>query len=76
MPIFSDNQACIAVAKDPVAHRRTKHFDIRYHYIRELVSSGKVSIDYISTTDMIADVLTKPLPLAAFRRCIQGAYEL
>ena len=64
------------MARDPVAYRRTKHFDIRYHYIRELVSSGKVLIDYISTTDMIADVLTKPLPLTAFQRCIQGAYRL
>ena len=73
-PIFSDNQACISIAKDPVAHRRTKHFDIRYHYIRELVSSGKVTVDYINTADMIADVLTKPLPFTAFRRCIQGAF--
>lgn len=70
VPIFSDNQACILVAGDPVVHRRTKHFDIRYHYIRELVSTGKVSVDYINTTDMIADILTKPIPLAAFQRSI------
>jgi hypothetical protein len=70
-PIFSDNQAAIAISKDPIAHSRTKHIDVRYHYIRELVSSGKTVIDYIRTEDMAADALTKPLPLLAFKRCIQ-----
>jgi hypothetical protein len=70
-PIFSDNQAAIAISKDPIAHSRTKHIDVRYHYIRELVSSGKTVIDYIRTEDMAADALTKPLPLLAFKRCMQ-----
>ena len=71
-PIFSDNQSCIALAKDPIAHSRTKHIDVRYHYIRELVSFGKVAVDYIPTEDMKADILTKPLPFVAFKRCIGG----
>jgi hypothetical protein len=70
-PIFSDNQAVIAISKDLIAHSRTKHIDVRYHYIRELVSSGKTIIDYIRTEDMTADALTKPLPLLVFKRCIQ-----
>jgi hypothetical protein len=76
VPIFSDNQSCIALAKDPVAHSRTKHIDVRYHYIRELVSYGKATIDYMPTEDMVADMLTKPLPLTAYRRCIQGLFDL
>jgi hypothetical protein len=68
VPIFSDNQACIALAKDPVAHSRTKHIDVRYHYIKELVTGGKVSVDYCPTEDMTIDVLTKPLALQAFQR--------
>jgi hypothetical protein len=75
-PIFSDNQGCIALAKDPVAHSRTKHIDVRYHYIRELVAFGKTSVEYCPTEDMLADILTKPLPNTAYRRCIQGLLAL
>jgi hypothetical protein len=69
MPIFSDNQACIALAKDPVAHSRTKHIDVHYHYIKELVTRGKATVDYCPIVDMIADILTKPLTLQGFQRC-------
>jgi hypothetical protein len=71
-PIFSDNQSCIALAKDPIAYSRTKHIDVRYHYIHELVSFSKTTVDYIPTEDMKADILTKPLPFVAFKRCIRG----
>jgi hypothetical protein len=69
VPIFSDNQACIALAKDPVAHSRTKHIDVCYYYIKELVIGGKVTVDYCPTKDMTADILTKPLALQTFQRC-------
>jgi hypothetical protein len=72
VPIFSDNTACIALAKDPVAHARTKHIEVRYHYIRQLVSYGRTTLAYLQTKDMLADILTKPLPITAFRRCIEG----
>lgn len=75
-PIFSDNQGCIALARDPVAHSRTKHIDIRYHYIRELVAYNKVTIEYIPTEEMVADMLTKPLSLTALRRCTEGLFSL
>lgn len=76
VPIFSDNQAAIALAKDPISHSRTKHIEVRYHYIRELVTYGKTVIDYISTNEMVADILTKPLPLTAYKRCIEGLLSL
>ena len=41
VPIFSDNQACISLSKDPISHSKTKHIDVRYHYIRQLVTYGK-----------------------------------
>jgi hypothetical protein len=69
--IFSDNQACIAIAEDPIAHRRTKHIDVRYHYIRQLIGAGKARVSYLPTQDMLADVLTKPLPLPLLQRCIR-----
>jgi hypothetical protein len=76
VPIYSDNQGCIALAKDPIAYSRTKYIEVRYHYIRDLIAYGKATIAYYATTDMLADILTKPLPLAAFRRCIQGLMSL
>lgn len=72
VPVFSDNIACIALAKDPIAHSRTKHIEVRYHYIRQLVAYGKMTLTYLRTEDMLADILTKPLPITAFKRCIQG----
>jgi hypothetical protein len=68
--ILSDNQACITIAENPMAHRRTKHIDVRYHYIRQLISHGKTAVSYVPSADQKADVLTKPLALPAFRRCI------
>lgn len=62
--IFEDNQGCIALSGNPVFHKRTKHIDIRFHFIRERVASGEVEIQYISTEHQLADVLTKTLPKA------------
>jgi len=76
VPIFSDNQGCIALAKDPVAHSRTKHIDVRYHYIRELIAYQKATVEYVPTEAMKADMLTKPLSVTAFRRCIEGLFAL
>jgi len=73
-PIFSDNQACIAIAQDPASHRRTKHIDVRYHYIRELIAYGKATVDYIPTEAMVADILTKALGNIAYKRCLEALY--
>ena len=75
VPIFSNNTACIALTKDPVAHSRTKHIDVQYHYIRQLVAYRKTTLLYLRTEDILADILIKPLPITAFRRCIQGYLE-
>jgi hypothetical protein len=76
IPILSNNQGCIALAKDPIAYSRTKHIEVRYHYIRDLIAYGKATIVYYPTKNILADILTKPLPLAAFKRCIQGLMSL
>lgn len=70
VPMHSDNQACIAISQDPTGHRRTKHIDIRYHYIRELIAYRKTTVTYLATQDMIADLLTKLLPAKLFKHCI------
>jgi hypothetical protein len=60
-PLVSDNQGGIFLAINPAHDRRLKHVNIRYHFIREYVKFKHVNIVYISTNDIIADILTKPL---------------
>ena len=71
-PIFSDNQACIALAGNTVNHSRSKHIDVRYHYIRDLIASKRTTVEYCPTEDMVADLLTKPLSLQRTRKLIGG----
>ena len=57
--IFEDNTACIALASNPVMHERTKHIDMRYHFVRERIISKEIYVHYLGTDLMIADLLTK-----------------
>ena len=54
-----DDQGAIAIAKNPITHNRTKHIDIRYHFVRENVRDNVVNITYCPFVSMIADILTK-----------------
>ena len=58
--IYEDNQGAISMAKNPVGHARTKHIDIRYHFVCERVQDGAIALKYIGTEEMIADILMKP----------------
>ena len=60
--IFVDNQGAIALAKNPVGHKRTKHIDVKYHFIRGEVNKGFVKLVYVPSELNIADGFTKPLP--------------
>ena len=64
--IKEDNQGTISMARNPVSHSRTKHIDIKYHYVRETISNGYVTLEYCPTEHMIADLLTKPLARERF----------
>ena len=59
--IFEDNQGAIALSKDPVSRQRSKHIDIRYHFVRSALNDGKITIQYCPTEDMVADAMTKPM---------------
>jgi hypothetical protein len=59
--IHEDNQGCLSLAKNPVHHNRTKHIDIRYHFIRSHIAGDEIKPTYCTTEDMVADILTKPL---------------
>jgi hypothetical protein len=62
--LFSDNQSAIALTRDHQYHPRTKHIDVRYHFIRWVVEKGSLRLVYCPTADMVADALTKALPSA------------
>ena len=64
--IYEDNQATIAMAKNPKFHGRAKHIDIRHHFIREQVAQGTLEIKYCPTTEMVADFMTKGLSCEKF----------
>lgn len=56
------NQGCVALAKNPVYHVRTKHIDIKFHFLREKVLNEVIALEYKPTEEMEADGLTKALP--------------
>lgn len=64
--LFVDNEAAIALSKNPVHHDRSKHIDIKYHYIRDCVETGQVEVDHIRTREQLADTLTKVLGRVTF----------
>ena len=69
--IFEDNQSCIALANNPVHYARTKHIDIRYHFIRDYANKD-IDIIYCPTKEMVADLLTKPLARPAFEKYVKA----
>ena len=70
--IFCDNTAALAVAKDPKYHGKTKHIKKRYHYIRDAITGKDVVLKYISTNNMVADPLTKPIARDVFIRHVKS----
>ncbi|KAG8486018.1 hypothetical protein CXB51_019401 [Gossypium anomalum] len=66
-----DNQSAVAIAKNPVFHGKTKHFKIKFHFVREAEQTGEVSLVHCSSQDQLADILTKPLGAASPRRSVK-----
>jgi hypothetical protein len=71
LTISCDNQGAIALSKDNKFHSRTKHIDLRYHFICEAVKDGKIKVNYIPTDNNVSDIFTKPLPKPKFQRFVE-----
>lgn len=70
--ILADNQGAIKLSKNPQYHNRTKHIDVRYHFIRKTCQDGLIELAYISTSEMVADILTKALPRDKHEKHMKG----
>lgn len=71
--IFCDNSSAIALSKNSVFHKRTKHIDTKYHYIKELVRNGEIGLQHCRTQEQVVDILTNPLDQKSFeflRKCL------
>ncbi|GJU67357.1 copia protein [Tanacetum coccineum] len=66
IPILCDNKGAINLRKNPVLHSRTKHIEIRHHFLHDNVQKGNISIEKVSFEDNIANILTKPLKREPF----------
>ena len=64
--IYRDNQSCIKLSENPFFHDRSKNIEIRYHFIQDYVQRGAVELQYISTNEQVADILTKALGKGKF----------
>jgi len=64
--VFCDNSSTIKLSKNPVLHGRSKHIHVRYHFLRELVKEGTIRLDYCTTTDQVADIMTKAVKREVF----------
>ncbi|KAK0578797.1 hypothetical protein LWI29_016380 [Acer saccharum] len=67
LTLFCDNMSAINISKNPVQHSRTKHIDIRHHFIRELVENKCIVLEHVGTNDQLADLFTKPLDATRFK---------
>jgi hypothetical protein len=64
--IHSDNKSCVKLSENPVFHDKSKHIEIKYHYIRDMVQRKAVHMQYLPTHEQIAYILNKPLAKTKF----------
>jgi hypothetical protein len=64
--LFQDNLSCMDIANNLDTNERTKHIDIKYHFIKDHINKGTLKMEYLPTTEMTADILTKALPYDQF----------
>nr|GFD51774.1 retrovirus-related Pol polyprotein from transposon TNT 1-94 [Tanacetum cinerariifolium] len=69
--MYCDSKAAITISCNPVQHSRTKHIDIRYHFIKEKVENGIVELFFVGTEYQLAGLFTKALPIERFKYLVR-----
>jgi hypothetical protein len=68
VPLLCDNESAIRMTENPIEHSRTKHIDIRYHFLKDHQQSWDIEIAYVNTKNQLADIFTKPLDEKTFSK--------
>jgi hypothetical protein len=68
--VYSDSQSCVHLCRNPVFHDRTKHIEIKYHFIRDKVTQGEIQVEKVPTEENPADMGTKVVTLNKFKHCM------
>ncbi|WVZ48731.1 LOW QUALITY PROTEIN: hypothetical protein U9M48_000150 [Paspalum notatum var. saurae] len=68
IPLLVDSTSAISVAKNPVLHSRTKHIDVRFHFLRDHYEKGDIDLVHVASENQLADIFTKPLEFSSFVR--------
>nr|GEY43927.1 retrovirus-related Pol polyprotein from transposon TNT 1-94 [Tanacetum cinerariifolium] len=71
IPIYCDSKSAIAISYNPVQHSRTKHIDVRYHFIKEHVEKSTIELYFVKTDFQLADLFTKALPIDRFNYLVR-----
>ena len=66
VPLFCDNESAIKLANNPVHHQRSKHIEVRHHFLRDHVEKGDIQLFHVRTEKQLADIFTKPLDETRF----------
>jgi hypothetical protein len=72
IPLYCDSSSAIRICHNPVQHSKTKHIDLRYHFIKNHVEDGNIELHFVHTQAQLADIFTKALDEKAFTRILNG----
>lgn len=70
--IYAHNNGAIATTRNDKNHRRTKHIDVKHHFVKEKIKSNDINFTYVPSAENLANIFTKPLARDATRRCVDG----
>jgi hypothetical protein len=76
VPLMCDSYSVICLAQNPVFHRRAKHIEVRYHFLRDHIEKGDIVMKIINTERQLADIFTKPLDSSHFASLRRGGRSL
>ena len=69
--VYCDNQGAMLLSKNQVIHERTKHIDVRLHFICDILNEGNIAVKKVATKDNPTDMITKPFPSSKFEYCLE-----
>ena len=72
MTLCCDNMSAIDISKNLIQHSRTKHLDIRHHFIKELIKDKIITLEHVRSNLQLADIFTKPLDANSFEHLRAG----